>query len=174
MSIVWKRPCGPTTGREIFNSDQGSQFTSEAFTGVLKREGIDISMDGRGRAFDNIFVERLWRSVKHEDVYLKGYGSMGELTLGLAEYCAFYNGERPHQSLGQKTPNAVYRTATGGGAVIVDKFGGAVEAPPPFRYAPRGVPPPQKQDQKRRQTRGSAIQLLLKLNVQLKLSGFLS
>ena len=114
----------------IFNSDQGSQFTSEAFTGVLKREGIDISMDGRGRAFDNIFVERLWRSVKHEDVYLKGYGSMGELTLGLAEYCAFYNGERPHQSLGQKTPNAVYRTATGGGAVIVDKFGGAVEAPP--------------------------------------------
>ena len=115
---------------EIFNSDQGSQCTSEAFTGVLKREGIDISMDGRGRAFDNIFVERLWRSVKHEDVYLKGYGSMGELTLGLAEYFAFYNGERPHQSLGQKTPNAVYRTATGGGAVIVDKFGGAVEAPP--------------------------------------------
>ena len=115
---------------EIFNSDQGSQFTSEAFTGVLKREGIDISMDGRGRAFDNIFVERLWRSVKHEDVYLKGYGSMGELTLGLAEYFAFYNGERPHQSLGQKTPNAVYRTATGGGAVIVDKFGGAVEEPP--------------------------------------------
>ena len=115
---------------EIFNSDQGSQFTSEAFTGVLKREGIDISMDGRGRAFDNIFVERLWRSVKYEDVYLKGYGSMGELTLGLAEYFAFYNGERPHQSLGQKTPNAVYRTATGGGAVIVDKFGGAVEEPP--------------------------------------------
>ena len=63
---------------------------------------------------------------------------MGELTLGLAEYFAFYNGERPHQSLGQKTPNAVYRTATGGGAVIVDKFGGAVEEPP-FRYAPRGV-----------------------------------
>jgi len=63
-------------------------------------------------------------------VYLKGYGSMGELTLGLAEYFAFYNGERPHQSLGQKTPNAVYRTATGGGALIVDKFGGAVEDPP--------------------------------------------
>ena len=115
---------------EIFNSDQGSQFTSEAFTGVLKREGINISMDGRGRAFDNIFVERLWRSVKHEDVYLKGYGSMGELTLGLAEYFAFYNGERPHQSLGQKTPNAVYRAATGGGAVIVDKFSSAVEEPP--------------------------------------------
>ncbi len=107
---------------EIFNSDQGSQFTSEAFTGVLKREGIAISMDGRGRAFDNIFVERLWRSVKHEDVYLKGYASMGELIVGLTEYFAFYNGERPHQSLGQKTPETVYRSAIGGGAVIVDKF----------------------------------------------------
>ena len=119
---------------EIFNSDQGSQFTSEAFTGVLKREGIVISMDGRGRAFDNIFVERLWRSVKHEDVYLRGYATMGELTLGLAEYFAFYNGERPHQSLGQKTPEVVYRTAVGGGAMILDKFGGAVEeSPDPLR-----------------------------------------
>ena len=115
---------------EVFNSDQGSQFTSEAFTDVLKREGITISMDGRGRAFDNIFVERLWRSVKHEDVYLKGYASMGELMVGLAEYFAFYNGERPHQSLEQQTPDVVYRTAIGGGAMIVDKFGGAVEAPP--------------------------------------------
>jgi putative transposase len=115
---------------EIFNTDQGSQFTSDAFTGVLKREGIVISMDGRGRAFDNIFVERLWRNVKHEDVYLKGYGSMVDLTLGLTEYFVFYNGERPHQALGYKTPDTVYRTAIGGGAVIVDKFGGAVEAPP--------------------------------------------
>jgi len=112
---------------EIFNSDQGAQFTSKVFTGVLKREGITISMDGRGRAFDNIFVERLWRSVKHEDVYLKGYGSMMELTLGLMTYFAFYNGERPHQSLGYKTPDEVYRTALGGGALIVDKFGDAVE-----------------------------------------------
>jgi putative transposase len=112
---------------EVFNSDQGAQFTSEAFTGVLKREGVVISMDGRGRAFDNIFVERLWRSVKHEDVYLKGYATMGELTVGLAEYFAFYNGERPHQSLGKKTPDVVYRTAVGGGAIILDKFGGAVE-----------------------------------------------
>ena len=102
---------------EIFNSDQGSQFTSEAFTGVLKREGIIISMDGRGRAFDNIFVERLWRSVKHEDVYLKGYATMGELVFGLAEYFVFYNGERPHQALGQKTPELVYRTAIGGGVL---------------------------------------------------------
>jgi len=107
---------------EIFNSDQGSQFTSEAFTGVLKREKITISMDGRGRAFDNIFVERLWRSVKHEDVYLKGYTSMGELKAGLDEYFDFYNGERPHQSLRNLTPDVVYRTAIGGGAMIVDKY----------------------------------------------------
>jgi putative transposase len=115
---------------EIFNSDQGSQFTSAAFTSVLEREGIVISMDGRGRVFDNIFVERLWRSVKHEDVYLNGYATMGELMVGVAEYFAFYNGERPHQSLGQKTPDVVYRIGIGGGAMIVDKFGGAVEEPP--------------------------------------------
>lgn len=107
---------------EIFNSDQGSQFTSEAFTSVLKQDNIVISMDGRGRAFDNIFVERLWRSVKHEDVYLKGYATVDELMVGLTTYFAFYNGERPHQSLGQKTPEVVYRTAIGGGAIIVDKF----------------------------------------------------
>lgn len=119
---------------EIFNSDQGSQFTSDAFTGVLKREGIVISMDGRGRAYDNIFVERLWRNVKYEDVYLKGYGSMVELMVGLAEYFAFYNAERPHQSLGHKTPDVVYRTAIGGGALIVDKFARAVEEiPVPLR-----------------------------------------
>ncbi len=117
-----------THGRpEIFNSDQGSQFTSETFTGVLNREGIVISMDGRGRAFDNIFVERLWRNVKYEDVYLKGYATMGELMIGLAEYFVFYNGERPHQSLNNKTPNVVYQTAVGGGALIVDKFRGKVE-----------------------------------------------
>lgn len=107
---------------EIFNSDQGSQFTSEAFTGALKRESIVISMDGRGRAFDNIFVERFWRSVKYEDVYLKDYASIPELTQGLAQYFAFYNGERPHQSLGQKTPDVVYRTGIGGGALIVERF----------------------------------------------------
>ena len=111
---------------EIFNSDQGSQFTSDAFTGVLKREGIAISMDGRGRVFDNIFVERLWRTVKHEDVYLKGYATMTELTVGLTEYFVFYNSERPHQSLGQKTPEVVYNTASGGGAMIVDKYPRAV------------------------------------------------
>lgn len=107
---------------EVFNSDQGSQFTSNAFTGVLKREGISISMDGRGRALDNIFVERLWRSLKHEDVYLRDYSTMGDLTLGLARYFAFYNMERPHQSLGYKTPHEVYTSGTGGGAKIVDKY----------------------------------------------------
>ena len=125
---------------EIFNSDQGSQFTSVAFTGVLKREGIAVSMDGRERAFDNIFVERLWRNVKHEDVYLKGYASMGELMAGLAEYFIFYNNERPHhQSLGQKTPDVVYRTGMGGGAMIVDKYPRAVDGTPvPLRSI--GIP----------------------------------
>jgi putative transposase len=108
---------------EIFNSDQGCQFTSEAFTGALKARGITISMDGRGRALDNIFVERLWRSVKHEDVYLKGYASVPELLLGLAGYFEFYNSERFHQALGYLTPDAVYRTGSGGGARIVDKYG---------------------------------------------------
>ena len=111
---------------EIFNSDQGSQFTSLAFTSVLKQANILISMDGRGRAFDNIFVERLWRNVKHEDVYLKGYTSIGDLRAGMAEYFIFYNCERPHQSLDYRTPDVVYRTATGGGALIVDKFPHAV------------------------------------------------
>lgn len=107
---------------EVFNSDQGSQFTSEGFTGVLKANGIKISMDGRGRAFDNIFVERLWRTVKYEDVYLKGYATMGELLIGLTQYFGFYNEERPHQALGNQTPEAVYRSGTGGGALIIDKY----------------------------------------------------
>jgi putative transposase len=107
---------------EVFNSDQGSQFTSDVFTDVLKREGIAISMDGRGRAYDNIFVERLWRSVKHEDVYLKGYATMGELLIGLTKYFAFYNTERPHQSLENQTPQEVHKTSSGGGAMIVDKY----------------------------------------------------
>ncbi len=107
---------------EIFNTDQGCQFTSEAFTSVLKANEITISMDGRGRALDNIFVERLWRNVKHEDVYLKGYATMPALLLGLTEYFALYNTARPHQSLGYATPDQVYRTASGGGARIVDKY----------------------------------------------------
>ena len=79
-------------------------------------------MDGRGRALDNIFVERLWRSVKHEDIYLKGYASLPELLMGLTAYFEFYNTERPHQSLSYNTPDDVYQTGTRGGASIVDKF----------------------------------------------------
>lgn len=108
---------------EIFNSDQGSQFTSDAFTGVLLENSITISMDGRGRALDNIFVERLWRTVKYEDIYLKKYDSMPDLLMGLTDYFAFYNDARPHQSLCYETPSTVYKNATGGGAKIVDKFG---------------------------------------------------
>jgi putative transposase len=110
---------------KLFNTDQGSQFTSDSFTGVLIQNSITISMDGRGRALDNIFVERLWRTVKYEDVYLKGYETMPTLLLGLTDYFLFYNGERRHQSLGYATPNEVYLTATGGGAKIIDKFNNA-------------------------------------------------
>lgn len=104
----------------IFNSDQGCQFTAAVFTGVLKAQGVAISMDGRGRALDNIFVERLWRSVKHEDVYLKGYVDVPELRRGLADYLVFYNTERSHQALDYRTPDEVYQTARGGGARIID------------------------------------------------------
>ncbi len=107
---------------EIFNSDQGSQFTGNSFIDVLKREAIAISMDGRGRALDNIFVERLWRSVKYEDIYLNGYSNMRDLLIGLTKYFTFYNGERPHQSLNYSTPGQVYACGQGGGAKIVDKF----------------------------------------------------
>ena len=107
---------------KIFNTDQGSQFTSDSFTGVLIKNQITISMDGRGRALDNIFVERLWRTVKYEDVYLRKYENMQDLLMGLTRYFLFYNQERMHQSLGYTTPDVVYRTATGGGAKIVDYF----------------------------------------------------
>jgi putative transposase len=93
---------------EIFNSDQGSQFTSLAFTSRLEKQGIAISHDGRGRALDNIFVERLWRSVKYEEVYLKGYSTVTEAMDGLTKYFRFYNHERLHQSLGYKTPDQVH------------------------------------------------------------------
>ncbi|GJQ60093.1 MAG: hypothetical protein SCALA701_28940 [Candidatus Scalindua sp.] len=88
----------------IFNSDQGSQFTSKEFTQILLDKEIKISMDGRGRAFDNIFIERLWRSVKYEDVYLKWYETCGETIDGLGSYFPFYNNQRPHQALGYKVP----------------------------------------------------------------------
>ncbi len=93
---------------EIFNTDQGSQFTAEAFTKMLISRGINISMDGRGRWMDNVFIERLWRSVKYEDVYLKAYESVREARQGLKTYFEFYNHRRRHQSLDRRTPNVVY------------------------------------------------------------------
>jgi len=93
---------------EIFNTDHGSQFTSGAFTSVLDTHGISISMDSRGRWMDNVFVERLWRSVKYEDVYLKAYGSLTEVRRGLAAYFEFYNQRRRHQGLDDRTPDEVY------------------------------------------------------------------
>ena len=94
---------------EIFNSDQGSQFTSKEFTDVLKENQVRISRDGRGRCFDNIFIERLWRSVKYEEVYLKEYADGRDARRQIGEYFQFYNEERRHQSLGYRTPMNVYR-----------------------------------------------------------------
>ena len=94
---------------EIFNTDQGSQFTSDEFTGTLKRHGVMISMDGKGRYMDNIFVERLWRSLKYEKVYLNAYATVAEAKTGIGAWLSFYNDERPHQSLGYRTPRQIYQ-----------------------------------------------------------------
>ena len=94
---------------EIFNTDQGSQFTSDDFTGTLKDHGIKISMDGKGRCMDNIFVERLWRSLKYEEVYLNAYASVAEAKAGIGAWLNFYNEERQHQSLGYRTPRQIYQ-----------------------------------------------------------------
>jgi putative transposase len=99
---------------DIFNTDQGSQFTSAAFTGVLLAAGIKVSMDGRGRWLDNVFIERLWRSLKHEDIYLKGYTDGHEAKAGIAAWIAFYNTRRPHQALENRTPMAVWRAGVTG------------------------------------------------------------
>jgi putative transposase len=103
-ALRWGRP-------EIFNSDQGSQFTSEKFIGVLKERDIAVSMDGRGRCLDNIFIERLWRSLKYEEVYLRDYRLVPEARTGINRYFQFYNYERPHQSLGYRTPADLYRSS---------------------------------------------------------------
>ena len=99
---------------EIFNTDQGSQFSSTAFTGTLATGGIRISMDGRGRWLDNVFIERLWRSLKYEEVYLKGYADGREARAGIASWFAFYNGIRPHQGLAGRTPMTVWRAGMTG------------------------------------------------------------
>ena len=96
------------TKPEVFNTDQGSQFTSEAFTGLLEQHGVKISMDGKGRYTDNIFVERLWRTVKYEEAYLKAYSNGRETRAGLDAYLGFYNTQRPHQALGYRTPAEVF------------------------------------------------------------------
>lgn len=98
---------------EIFNTDQGSQFTSVEFTGTLRQAGVRISMDGKGRVFDNIFIERLWRTVKVEEVYLRDYQTIAEARYYLGRYFEFYNNERLHQSLGYRSPVAVYGVAVG-------------------------------------------------------------
>ena len=99
---------------EIFNTDQGSQFTNAAFTGMLIAAGVRISMHGRGRWMDNVFIERLWRSLKYEDVYLKGYANGREARGGIAAWFAFYNTKRPHQGLDNRTSMAVWREGTTG------------------------------------------------------------
>ena len=93
---------------EIFNTDQGAQFTSEAFSGLLESHGVRISMDGKGSYNDNLFIERLWRSVKYEEVYLKAYQDGRDARIGLGNYFRFYNTERPHQALGYRTPAEVF------------------------------------------------------------------
>ena len=93
---------------EIFNTDQGSQFTSEAFTGRLNKEGIKISMDGKGRWCDNVFVERFWRSIKYEEIYLHAYNTVSEARSGIGRYIQFFNHRRPHSSLQAQTPDQVY------------------------------------------------------------------
>ena len=96
---------------EIFNSDQGEQFTSQAFTNVLDQHGVRISMDGKGRWVDHVFIERFWRSLKYEEVYLYAYDDLREARTGLERYIGYYNGERRHNRLGKQAPNAVYGEA---------------------------------------------------------------
>lgn len=93
---------------DIFNTDQGSQFTSEAWTSLLKAAGVAISMDGKGRWMDNVFIERLWRTIKYEEVYLRAYDTVAEARAGIGRYLAFYNASRTHQALGRQTPDEVY------------------------------------------------------------------
>jgi len=96
---------------DIFNTDQGAQFTSEAFTGLLEQHGVKISMDGKGRYSDNLFIERLWRTVKYEEVYLRAYQDGKEARVGIGDYFRFYNTERPHQALGYRTPAEVFTSS---------------------------------------------------------------
>jgi putative transposase len=111
---------------DVLNTDQGAQFTGEAFTGMLERHGVRISMDGKGRYSDNLFVERLWRTVKYEEVYLKAYQDGTEARGGIGDYFRFYNTERPHQALGYRTPAEAYASIP-----METTQGGVVESLPP-------------------------------------------
>lgn len=108
---------------EIFNTDQGAQFTSEAFTGLLEQHGVRISMDGKGRYADNLFIERLWRTVKYEEVYLKAYQDGRDARISLGNYFRFYNAERPHQALGYRTPAEVFTSI-----IVESVYGGMLES----------------------------------------------
>ena len=138
---------------EIFNSDQGSQFTSEAFTGVLDKNGIAISMDGKGSWRDNVFVERLWRSVKYEEVYLKAYDTVAEARASLSRYLDFFNRQRPHSSLDRKTPDEAYFTPTA-------RRGGGMNFPPrAWTLASGRATPSLRQPQYRKDTTPAAVHL---------------
>ena len=119
---------------DIFNTDQGSQFTSQSFTGLLLEHDIKVSMDGKGRCMDNVFVERLWRNVKYEEVYLKAYQKVPEDRAAIGEYLHLYNHERPHQPLGYQTPLQVFearhtgRCMQGSGSGIIIKSGASTTA----------------------------------------------
>ena len=117
---------------EIFNTDQGAQFTSEVFTRLLEQHGVRISMDGKGRYSDNLFIERLWRTVKYEEVYLKAYQDGRDARISLGNYFRFYNAERPHQALGYRTPAEVFTSVT-----VESAYGGMLESltPDPLRIA---------------------------------------
>jgi putative transposase len=129
---------------EIFNTDQGSQFTGAAFTGVLEAHGVAISMDGRGRWLDNVMIERLWRSLKYEEVYLKGYAGGREARAGIAAWISFYNGRRPHQALGDRTPMQVWRAGAAGAlddpavdmALCLDNADALPTCPQPLQQQP--------------------------------------
>jgi putative transposase len=116
---------------DIFNTDQGAQFTSQAFTSLLHQHGVRISMDGKGRWIDNVFIERFWRSLKYEEVYLFAYGNLAEARAGLDRYMRYYNGKRRHSSLGKQTPDEVYYQATSNPARSDPKVPGRALTPKP-------------------------------------------
>ena len=130
---------------EIFNSDQGSQFTSEAFTAVLLDQKIAISMDGKGAWRDNVFVERLWKSVKYAEVYLKAYDTVAEARRSLSRYLDFYNRHRPHSSLDRRTPDEAYFDPSPI-AAAAQSFPRRIGVGPPVGLRPPSVPTPMRQE----------------------------